>query len=245
MRIAVLLLWGTLLAAQARQDVTAGAKTFRSHCAVCHGFHGEGGRGPNLTRGEFYHGNSDRELLNIISNGIPGTEMPGLFYSADRIGQIIAYLRTLRPAPGSMPHGNARAGETLFSEKGCGSCHRIKGVGGRIGPDLTNIGAERSTEYLRQSIVEPDADVARRYWIATLRFEDGRSSQGYVLNEDTYSVQLIDFSGQLHSISKADLRDFAVEKTSKMPAYKDGLSDQQLEDLVTYLSSLRPVRGAQ
>src|SRR5688572_22443118 len=72
-------------------DVAAGAKTFRSHCAECHGLKGEGGRGPNLTEANFYHGSSDAELLKNISDGIPGTEMPGLFYSPDRVWQVIAY----------------------------------------------------------------------------------------------------------------------------------------------------------
>ena len=76
-------------------DVTAGAKTFRSHCAECHGLNGEGGRGPNLSDGVFYHGSSDPDLLRNISNGIPGTEMPGLFYSSDRVWQVIAYIRSL------------------------------------------------------------------------------------------------------------------------------------------------------
>ena len=62
-------------------DVAAGAKTFRSHCGSCHGVNGEGGRGPNLTSGVFFHGSSDLDLLNNISDGIQGTEMPGLFYS--------------------------------------------------------------------------------------------------------------------------------------------------------------------
>src|ERR1051325_1304532 len=76
-------------------DVKQGEKTFRAHCSPCHGFKGEGGRGPNLATGEFFHGSSDAALLQNISFGIPGTEMPGLFYSSDRVWQIIAYLRSL------------------------------------------------------------------------------------------------------------------------------------------------------
>jgi putative heme-binding domain-containing protein len=246
MRAAILLfLGGALLPAQTRQDIAAGALTFRSHCAPCHGFHAEGGRGPNLTRGEFYHGSSDRDLLSTISDGIPGTEMPGLFYSADRIRQIIAYIRSVRAPSGTAAHGSASAGEILFREKGCGACHRVKGVGGRLGPDLTNIGTERSTDYLRESILKPNAQVARDYWVATLQSKDRSSVQGYLLNEDTYTIQFIDFSGQLHSVSKDDLNDMSVEKTSKMPSYEGKLTDHELEDLVTYLSSLRPRRGVQ
>src|SRR4029077_6310423 len=104
MRTLVLLLWAALVAAQSK-DVAAGEKTFRSHCAPCHGMHGEGGRGPNLASGRFYHGSSAADLLKNISEGIPGTEMPGLFYMEDRIRQIIAYIRSLHVGEHSIGDG--------------------------------------------------------------------------------------------------------------------------------------------
>src|SRR6476646_10862636 len=101
-RMTALLLFAGLSVAQvvrnkntSAEDVAAGAKTFHSHCSPCHGYAGEGGRGPNLAAGRFYHGSSDADLLKNISEGIPGTEMPGLFYNEDRIRQIIAYIRSL------------------------------------------------------------------------------------------------------------------------------------------------------
>src|SRR6267378_6860649 len=103
MRTLVVLLWAALLGAQqtaqnrsvTSKDVAAGEKTFRSHCAPCHGLHGEGGRGPNLASGRFYHGSTDADLFTNITDGIPGTEMPGLFHADDRIRQILAYIRSL------------------------------------------------------------------------------------------------------------------------------------------------------
>src|SRR5207244_3051378 len=89
------------------EDVTAGAKTFRAHCSPCHGLHGEGGRGPNLASGQFFHGSSDADLLRNISDGISGTEMPGLFYSPDRVWQIVAYIRSLNAAATARPAGDA------------------------------------------------------------------------------------------------------------------------------------------
>src|SRR5436309_9279865 len=63
-------------------DVAAGAKIFRSHCAECHGLQGEGGRGPNLAAGVFYHGPADADLFANVTDGIKGTAMPGTFFSA-------------------------------------------------------------------------------------------------------------------------------------------------------------------
>ena len=60
------------------------------------------------------------------------------------------------------------------------------------------------------------------------------------MNEDTYSVQLMDMNQQLHSYEKAAINDYKVEKISKMPSYKESLTAEPLNDLVAYLASLRP-----
>ena len=226
-------------------DVVAGAKTFRSHCASCHGLHGEGGRGPNLTSGVFYHGSSDLDLLNNISDGIQGTEMPGLFYSPDRVWQVVAYLRSLNAGKGAKPTADVARGAELFKSKGCYQCHRVNGEGGRLGPDLSDIGRTRSVEHLRAALVDPNADVRRRYWVVSFRDASGKSQEGFLMNEDSYTVQFIDMSERLHSLSKAGLKDYKVEKTSRMPSVKDSLSASELEQLVAYLSSLQPKGGAQ
>jgi cytochrome c oxidase cbb3-type subunit III len=225
------------------RDIELGAKTFRSHCAECHGLKAEGGRGPNLAAGQFYHGSSDAELLKNISDGIPGTEMPGLFYSPDRVWQVVAYLRSLSEQSKSDLKGDAAAGQAVFASSGCVNCHRVKAEGGRLGPDLTNIGKIRSAQHLRQAILDPGADVRQRYWVVDLVRDDGKAVTGFLMNEDTYSVQLIDTGGQLHSYTKSGLQKYSVAKTSKMPGYKDKLQKQQVDDLVAYLASLRPAKG--
>ena len=225
-------------------DVAAGAKTFRSHCSPCHGLNGEGGLGPNLANGRFYHGNTDSDLLNNISNGLPGKPMPGLFYSPDRLWQVVAFIRSLNVAAATKKAGDPRRGAELFRSQGCVRCHRLNGEGGRLGPDLTQIGQSRSQEFLRQSIVDPNADVQPRYWIVHCRDRSDDEYEGFLMNEDTYTVQFIDLQERLHSFPKAELKEYRIEKTSKMPPYKDALSDEQIRDLVAYLSSLRPPGGA-
>jgi cytochrome c oxidase cbb3-type subunit III len=248
MKYPVLFLLCTVIAAQQPEiphnprtsaaDVAAGAKTFRSHCSACHGLNGEGGRGPNLSGGRFYHGSSDGDLLRNISEGIPGTDMPGLFYSADRIWQVIAYIRSLDSGGSEQPAGDATRGGILFQAKGCFQCHRVSGEGGRLGPDLTVIGRSRSVDYLRRSIINPNADVPPRYWVVACVDKNGRRYEGFKMNEDTYSVEFIDMQGELHALMKSDLDDYRVEKISKMPSFKDSLSAGELDDLVAYLYSL-------
>jgi putative heme-binding domain-containing protein len=219
-------------------DIAAGAKTFRSHCSPCHGMNGEGGRGPNLANGRFYHGSSDADLLRNISDGIQGTEMPGLFYSPDRVVQVIAYIRSLRP-PRGKPGGNFEEGAAIFRAKGCPQCHRIRGEGGRLGPDLSTIGEMRSAAFLRESIIDPNADVRQQFWMVRCRDRAGQTYEGFLLNEDTYSVQFLDFQERMRSLDKAGLEDYRVEKKSHMPSFRDSLTDGELGELVAYLSSLR------
>jgi putative heme-binding domain-containing protein len=184
-------------------------------------------------------------LLRNISDGIPGTDMPGLFYSPDRIWQVIAYIRSLAASSTAFTAGDAARGETLFRSKGCYQCHRISGEGGRLGPDLTLIGQSRSADYLRRSLVNPNADVPQRYWVVSCTEKSGAQHSGFLMNEDTYTVQLIDMQGELRTMMKSDLQDYRVDRASKMPSFRNALSDSELDDLVAYLSSLRPKGGSQ
>jgi cytochrome c oxidase cbb3-type subunit III len=220
-------------------DIAAGAKTFSSHCAPCHGYKAEGGRGPNLAAGHFYHGSTDAELFENITNGIPGTEMPGIFFSPDRVWQIVAFIRSLS-GTAAKPSGDVAAGRTLFQSKGCAQCHRIGGGGGALGPDLSEVGVSRSIENLRQSIVDPDAQVPPRYWTVSFNDPSGRRVKGFLLNDDTYTVQLLDMNEHLHSYDKAALRNYIIDKHSAMPSYRDSLTAEELNNLVAYLWSQRP-----
>lgn len=220
-------------------DVEAGKQTFHSHCSPCHGYNGEGGIGPNLAAGRFYHGSTDQDLYRNISKGIAGTEMPGIFYNGDRVWQLVAFVRSLH-TPDERPSGDADRGKAVFESSGCAQCHRVNGRGGSLGPDLSDVGAFRSAAYLRESIVTPDATVARRYWIASLDAPGGKKMRGFVLNEDTYTIQIMDMNAQLHSVDKSSIRNLTIDKHSAMPSYKDKLTDEQLNDLVAWLWTLRP-----
>lgn len=255
MRTLLAVLWAATLAAQPQdetrnprtspEDVAAGARTFRSHCSPCHGMNAEGGRGPRLAEGRFYHGGSDAALLRNISDGIPGTEMPGLFYSPDRVWQVVAYLRTLSAGTAPTVPGDLTQGLQVYQSSGCPGCHRLHGEGGRQGPDLTFIGQSRSAAHLRQAVLEPSADVRQRYWMVRAVDRGGQKVDGFLLNEDTYTVQFLDRRGELHSREKAELRQYSVSKESAMPSYQGRLTEHQLADLIAYLASLRPAGGTQ
>ena len=225
------------------EDVAAGADLFRMRCALCHGADGSGGRGPDLRRGEFRHGGSDAGLFRSIRFGISDSGMPRLGggMSEERIWQVVAYVRSLsRSAREIDVPGNPVQGEQLYLGKGdCSRCHTINGVGGRLGPNLSEIGWLRSTKHLKSSILNPDEDIDRRYLSVHILKKDGQRVQGVPLNEDSYSIQLMDLQENLHSLWKRDLEEVRQEERSWMPSYQGTFSESEVDDLVSYLYSLR------
>jgi len=219
--------------------VASGAKLFRSHCAECHGPNGRGGRGPDLTRGSFRHGSSSQALFNTISNGVPGTEMPVSYFPPNQIWQLVAFVKSLsRPDSSSSVPGNPESGARLFRQNGCATCHFTGKGGGRLGPDLTDIGSIRSAAYLRAAITNPNANAKDTYRAVRVVDNTGRQIAGVRLNEDTYSIQIMDYQENLLSFWKRDLRELEVSKDSPMPSFSS-LPHSDLDDLTAYLVSLK------
>jgi cytochrome c oxidase cbb3-type subunit 3 len=231
--------------------VTQGAVLFRQECVFCHGVSARGGvRGPDLTTGTWTHGGSDTDLATTISVGVPGTAMPPNRLTEEEIWQIITYLRTLEQ-PAAPPTGNATHGETLFfGATRCSSCHIVKGRGGRLGPELTTVGSSRSRAYIIESIREPGksltenralgGDGSLKYDTVTLVTADGTTVVGVAMNEDTFTVQVMDMNERVHSLDKKSLKSFKHENRSLMPAYDSNrLNNSDLDDLVAYLQTLR------
>jgi cytochrome c oxidase cbb3-type subunit III len=212
----------------------------RTHCAECHGLKGEGGKGPNLTLGVYYHGSDDASLFRNITDGIPGTAMPGQFFSADQIWQVVTHVRSLAlTGTRSAPQGDPQRGSTLFRAKGCSGCHMVRGEGGINGPDLSFIGSQRPIEFLKQSIMDPNAEVARDFWVAEVVLENGSTRSGFVMNEDTYYVQMLTRDKGLVTLPRKDFRKLEIRKKSIMPSYQGKLSDAESIDLIAYLWTLK------
>ena len=236
--------------------ITQGAVLFRQDCAYCHGVSARGGmRGPDLTTGSWTHGGSDAEVAATISAGVPGTAMPPNRLTDDEVWQVVSYLRTLEKPPAAAK-GDARRGESLFSGAStrCSTCHIVNGRGGRLGPELTTVGSARSRAYILESIREPGKNLSeiRGLGEATMKFDtvtletaDGRTIVGVPMNEDTFTVQVMDTSERVHSFEKKALKSFRHERRSLMPVYDaNRLSDADLDDVLAYLQTLRAVSTA-
>jgi putative heme-binding domain-containing protein len=228
------------------QDAAQGAALFQTHCSYCHGARGEGGRGADLTTGQYRHGSSDASLFKNVRNGIPGTEMPVVRATDEEVWKMVAFVKKLGAASGEKAAGDPAAGKALFEGKGrCTSCHSIGREGGTLGPDLSDVGRRRDLRYLEESLVSPDADVPLRYRAVRVTSKSGQTITGIRLNEDDVSIQLRDENGDLRSFLKEDAREIKYDKPSLMPAYGSSLSKEfslskkEIGDVVAYLSGLR------
>jgi putative heme-binding domain-containing protein len=222
-------------------DVENGGRLFLGSCAGCHGPDGDGVSGVDLGHGQFRRASSDEDLVRIIRTGIPNTGMPPNNVSEVNAANIVAYLRSIAAAARSTSAaGDAGRGRTIFESKGnCASCHRVRGVGSRIGPDLTEVGAVRRAVELEQSILEPAAVVQPSHRSFRVVTRDGEAISGRLLNHDLFTVQLLDSKEQLRSFQTANLREYAFVDGSPMPSYRDKLTAEELADLVSYLVSLK------
>jgi putative heme-binding domain-containing protein len=224
-------------------DVEDGGRLFRANCTICHGAQGDGVPGIDLMHGKFRHAKDDDDIAAIIRTGIPGTAMPPNNFTDFTALTIVAYLRSMAAATATTTSGgDPGRGKAIYEGKGnCAACHRIRGVGARTGPDLSDIGNLRLAGELERSLTDPDAEVLsqNRHFRAVTK--DGATVNGTILNEDKYSVQLLDSNGRLVSLKRANLRESAFVEKSPMPSYKDKMTHQELSDLVSYLVSLKGV----
>jgi putative heme-binding domain-containing protein len=225
-------------------DVELGFTLFNANCITCHGANGDSVPGINLRTGQFRRISTDDDLNRLIQTGIPGTAMPPGRYSTAELGGLVAYVRSMKDFDAARAGtGDASRGETIFEEKGnCTSCHRVNGKGSRVAPDLSDIGAVRSPDALRQSLVDPSASMLPMNRPVRAVTRDGKVILGRRLNEDTYTVQLIDKDERLVSLIKSDLSEYSISPTSTMPSYKDKFSTAELDDLIAYLRRLKGSR---
>jgi putative heme-binding domain-containing protein len=229
---------------------------FRSNCAFCHGLGARGGgRGPDLTRAQKRHGSSDADLFRTINEGVPGTAMPpngatqqGVGMTDTEIWQVIAYIRSVQVKAPAQPLGDAAHGKQLFfGTAACSTCHMIAGKGGRLGPDLTTTGSARATDYLVDSVRYPSRRLAQgiseamkefsqEYETVKVETADGQKFTGVVLNEDHFTLQMMDLREQLHLFERDKLRSYEKSRESLMPAYDQKmLSDKDLQDILAFL----------
>ncbi len=222
-------------------DLFSGAQVYQNLCANCHGLDGTLVPNIDLGHGVFRQNYSDEQLVAIIQNGIPNTPMPpNPTMSTEQAQLVVGYLRSRAVDPSYALAGNTANGRELFVDRGsCIYCHMVNGAGEPTGPDLSHIGELRTAAELTQSLRAPDAVILptnRQYTVTT---QDGANITGRLMNQDVYTVQLMDGSGKLRSFAKADLTEQGFAPSPMGALSSEDWTDQEVADLVAYLASLR------
>jgi putative heme-binding domain-containing protein len=216
--------------------IAAGRERYEAACGSCHGTTGKGGRGPRLAGVMRLKNMTDKKMFETIRQGVQGTPMPPFSLPETQIWQLVSFVRNLNAtAIDQDVSGDTAAGDTLFfGAARCSVCHMIRGRGGLLGPDLSNIASSRSAEAIRASIEAPSALVEAGYAGVSVVTLGGQRVSGILKNESNYSIQIQDAEGNFHLFVKRDLKEVARRKKSLMPA--PSLSEEELQGLVAFLS---------
>ena len=239
------------------EAIGQGEQVYNQNCTSCHGPNGGAGEiAPEIIhnlsvplRGEL----NDNQILDVIRNGEPGTAMPAWKgkLADDDILKIGAFLHSLRGTAIDNPlAGNAAHGEEIFWGKGqCSSCHMLGGKGSLKGPDLTNVAAEYKSNLIVDALTKPnhrvygDGGVHLRalpamdtYDAVHVTLTGGRAIDGVLLNQDSYSLQLMGDDNQLHLLDRSQVK-AVTNKPPLMPTdYDKRLTKEEFADLMAFLT---------
>jgi len=229
------------------QAIEQGREIFNHNCTVCHGLNGAAGdRGPALGAGRDYSRRKDQAIFDAILSGIPGTNMPPSGLPPMDVWKVVAYIRSLRAtASEAFVPGDVAHGEKIFWSKGrCGECH-IRGRGGILGPDLSNIGGEQPLSAIHDSLTKAKPQISRGYQPVVVVTADGRRLSGVAKNDNNFSLQLLDNQGRLELFTGDELREVIYGKRSLMPSdFEKTLTSADLQGLLSFLSR-QVIQGAE
>jgi alcohol dehydrogenase (cytochrome c) len=235
------LMWQTRRAASTAASVESGKLLYQANCIACHGPDGDGINGVNFSAGTFRRISSDPDLVNVIIDGVPGSEMPSSRFSPDQARTIAAYVRSLATTVERVaiePGDAARGRAIVEGTGGCLQCHRIAGQGAAAGTDLSGIGLVRSSSELLGALAPAASGGRKGVPMVQATTQRGEVVTGQLLNRSTFSLQLLNDEGRLASMDVSDLREYRVTQ-SEMPSYRGRFDTRQLGDVVSYLRTLR------
>ena len=130
-------------------------------------------------------------------------------------------------------------GKNMFDATLCSSCHGMRGTGGAIGPDLTQVGSRFSSKDILEHTLEPNKEISDQYAATVFTMKDGSSIVGRLINEEDgkYFVSQNPFTPlSLREVPKADVVSTKLSSVSLMlPGLLGRLNDEEIKDIIAYL----------
>jgi PQQ-dependent dehydrogenase (methanol/ethanol family) len=227
----------------------AGKASYESRCVGCHASDGTGGgHGPPIIDVRRSRAATPAALREVIVKGIPDAGMPPYPMPEAELDAVVAYVTMLKAPAADYPvAGDAAAGERFFVGGKCSGCHMVRGRGGILGPDLTNLARERKVAQIEQALKDPGGAAsassggggrggpARSFRALSVKLRDGRAIRGIAKYEGPLDVGMQGLDGKFYSISKADVAELTREK-SLMP--KVEATPAEMRNLLAYLTRL-------
>ena len=226
------------------QENEAGKTLFATRCANCHGADGGGGEfGPDIAdvRGLAHR---DMKVADVIKDGLADYGMPAFPLPQQDIDALAAFVGGLRAPAFEHPlAGDAAAGERFFFGKGnCANCHLVKGRGGILGPDLSNLGRDTRLARIEMALRDPNALGMAGYKLVSVRLRSGETIRGLAKNESNYDLQLQDLDGKLHFVTREEIAEEIAEPMGLMLPLS--ATDTERRDLLAFLSGLAKDKSA-
>ena len=182
---------------------------------------------------QHYRDLSGESLLTESGNDLadaPGAKGPGRRWKLDEAAPLVESGAAGR---------NFEQGKMMFAAGRCNLCHAMRGEGGAIGPDLTQLGTRFSPKDMVEAIVDPNKAVSDQYAATVFTMKDGTSILGRKISEDddSYSISQNPFSPEtLREVPKADVVSTKYSYISIMyPGLINGMNEEELKDLIAYL----------
>ena len=237
----------------ALQPPEAARRAYVTRCAGCHGEDGNGGgHGPGILNLRRTRATTRQATYDIIHNGIPEAGMPAFPLPPDELNRITDYMMFLKSSPiassatQGATEGDTAAGQRFF-QANCAACHMVRGIGGILGPDLSNLAANRTPDQIRAKLANPAAPLQTRAprgprrpepiaRAVTVALRNGPTLRGLARNESNFDLQLLDTTGKLHLLDKSRIARITPVPTL-MP--KREATPAEARDLLAYLTRLR------
>jgi cytochrome c oxidase cbb3-type subunit 3 len=222
----------------------AGQRRFRQLCSSCHGRDGEGGQGegqgPNLMNSWEVRRAKDAQLFNSVKNGVKGTLMPAFPLPDPQVWELVALVRSLNsPANSVAITGNPGIGKTIFFGKGeCSGCHMVRGHGGYLGPDLSNIGAARRLSELRAAVLNPKEIPSEGYRPLLITASNGVHLRAIAKHFSNWSIQALDEKGGIHLLRGPTMTAGIFQDKTWMPTdYSSRLTAAEIDSVIAFLAT--------
>lgn len=175
-----------------------------------------------------------RQLLRVVGSGFievwgPIEQEPSLEKAYSKYQRMIT--------DKAVAAADATKGEVVF-QRTCGSCHKMYGKGGNIGPDLT--GSNRaSLDYLLFNVLNPSGEIQDDYKLVVVTTRDGRTYSGNVVSENERQLTMRVVGQDAVVVNKSAIQSREVMPTSLMPVgLFDALSEAEVLNLVKYLRTV-------